>query len=105
MPPDDVPRAAGFPVDLGCGAVFGGVEGDESVAAVVEAEGDELLGEVARAHVVTQRVVGARGAVAHLQDPLAQPAMGDNVRRENPKRLLIVQDGPSMLQQCQSGQI
>ena len=37
-------------------AVLGRVEGDEAVAAVVEAEGDELLGEVARAHVVTHGV-------------------------------------------------
>ena len=77
----------GFPVDpaRGCcccgavavavhAAVLGRVERDEAVAAVVEAEGDELLGEVAGAHVVAEGVVGARGAVADLQDSLAQPA-------------------------------
>ena len=50
MPPAIAVPRAGFPVDLGGrgggGSVLGGVEGDEAVAAVVEAEGDELLREV-----------------------------------------------------------
>ena len=57
-------------------AVLCRVERDEAVAAVIEAEGDKLLGEVAGADVVAHAciVVGARfGAVANLEDSLAQP--------------------------------
>ena len=83
-----LPRG-GFPVDLEGrsrgdvlmhSAVLCRVEGEEAVAAVVEAEGDELLREVARAHVVLRRVLRA---VADPQHALAQPG---NERQDNTKR-------------------